>query len=61
MCVLIKTNQLIFLRTLYGDSLDLWNHIKEACDDVVLTDQRDSTKLTLNKIGFVHCEIILPP
>lgn len=38
-----------FGRTLYGDSLDLGNHIKEACVGVVLTEQRDLIKWTLNK------------
>lgn len=38
-----------FRRTLYGDSLELWNHIKEGCANVVLTGQRDTIKWTLNK------------
>lgn len=41
-----------FRRTLYTDSLELWNHIKECCAQVVLSTQRDTIKWTLSKNGI---------
>lgn len=44
-------DQVQFRRMVYGDSLDLWNHIKEVCVDVVLADQKDFIRWTLTKNG----------
>ena len=41
-----------FRRTLTGDSRELWEHIKEACNSVVLTDGKDNVKWTLTKKGI---------
>lgn len=41
-----------FRRTLYGESLQLWEHIKNACENIVLTDQKDVIKWSLAKNGL---------
>lgn len=41
----------MFRRTLSGESVELWNHIKECCAQVELSTQGDTIKWTLNKSG----------
>lgn len=36
-----------FRRTLYRESLELWEHIREACGSVTLNEQRDVVRWTL--------------
>lgn len=43
---------LSFRRTLYGDSLELWGHVREACEGVMLNQDRDRIKWSLNKNGI---------
>lgn len=42
-----------FRRTLLGDSLDLWTHVKEACTSIVLYDRKDEVRWTLTKKWFI--------
>ena len=38
-----------FRRTLWGDRLDLWTHIKDACAGVALNNEKDVITWTLTK------------
>lgn len=42
-------NNISFRRTLWGDSLELWNHIKDSREEFFLTDQKDSIRWSLTK------------
>lgn len=51
--------QVQFRRTLYGNSLKLWGHIKEVCGGATLTDQKDSIRWTLTKNGVYRSTLIV--